>query len=130
MECSPQFFEQLIVNLIVAMGYGGSISDAGKAVGKSGDGGIDGIVKEDVLGLDKIYLQGKCWANPVSRPDIQAFVGSFVGLANKGIFITKPMSMSVLNSFSKLLATNILPATSSAISSSVITLNIGLFFLN
>lgn len=76
MECTPQFFEQLIVNLIVAMGYGGSISDAGKAVGKSGDGGIDGIVKEDVLGLDKIYLQGKRWANPVSRPDIQAFVGS------------------------------------------------------
>ncbi|MFJ6210197.1 restriction endonuclease [Lysinibacillus sp. NPDC092081] len=89
MECSPQFFEQLIVNLIVAMGYGGSISDAGKAVGKSGDGGIDGIVKEDVLGLDKIYLQGKRWANPVSRPDIQAFVGSLVGFkANKGIFIT------------------------------------------
>lgn len=89
MECSPQFFEQLIVNLIVAMGYGGSISDAGKAVGKSGDGGIDGIVKEDVLGLDKIYLQGKRWTNPVSRPDIQAFVGSLVGFkANKGIFIT------------------------------------------
>ncbi|MFJ7981393.1 restriction endonuclease [Lysinibacillus xylanilyticus] len=89
MECTPQFFEQLIVNLIVAMGYGGSISDAGKAVGKSGDGGIDGIVKEDVLGLDKIYLQGKRWANPVSRPDIQAFVGSLVGFkANKGIFIT------------------------------------------
>ncbi|MGE8036753.1 restriction endonuclease [Lysinibacillus sp. NPDC093692] len=89
MECSPQFFEQLIVNLIVAMGYGGSISDAGKAVGKSGDGGIDGIVKEDILGLDKIYLQGKRWTNPVSRPDIQAFVGSLVGFkANKGIFIT------------------------------------------
>ena len=88
-ECSPSFFEQLIVELLVAMGYGGSIKDAGKAVGKSGDGGIDGIIKEDVLGLDKIYLQGKRWSNPVSRPDIQAFVGSLLGVkANKGVFIT------------------------------------------
>ena len=89
MECSPSFFEQLIVELLVAMGYGGSIKDAGQAVGKSGDGGIDGIIKEDVLGLDKIYLQGKRWSNPVSRPDIQAFVGSLLGVkANKGVFIT------------------------------------------
>ncbi|RPJ94087.1 restriction endonuclease [Rummeliibacillus sp. TYF005] len=89
MSCTPSFFEQLIVELLVAMGYGGSIKDAGKAVGKSGDGGIDGIIKEDVLGLDKIYLQGKRWANPVSRPDIQAFVGSLLGVkANKGVFIT------------------------------------------
>lgn len=89
MSNSPQFFEQLIVDLIVAMGYGGSVADAGKAVGKSGDGGIDGVIKEDILGLDKIYLQGKRWSNPVSRPDIQAFVGSLVGFkANKGIFIT------------------------------------------
>ena len=89
MECSPSFFEQLIVELLVAMGYGGSIKDAGEAVGKSGDGGIDGIIKEDVLGLDKIYLQGKRWSNPVSRPDIQAFVGSLLGVkANKGVFIT------------------------------------------
>lgn len=88
-ECSPSFFEQLIVELLVAMGYGGSIKDAGRAVGKSGDGGIDGIIKEDVLGLDKIYLQGKRWSNPVSRPDIQAFVGSLLGVkANKGVFIT------------------------------------------
>lgn len=89
MNNTPQFFEQLIVDLIVAMGYGGSVQDAGKAVGKSGDGGIDGVIKEDVLGLDKIYLQGKRWTNPVSRPDIQSFVGSLVGYkANKGIFIT------------------------------------------
>lgn len=89
MECSPSFFEHLIVELLVAMGYGGSIKDAGEAVGKSGDGGIDGIIKEDVLGLDKIYLQGKRWSNPVSRPDIQAFVGSLLGVkANKGVFIT------------------------------------------
>ena len=88
-ECSPGFFEQLIVELLVAMGYSGSIKDAGKSVGKSGDGGIDGIIQEDVLGLDKIYLQGKIWSNPVSRPDIQVFVGSLLGVkANKGVFIT------------------------------------------
>lgn len=91
LECSPGFFERLIVDLIVAMGYGGSVNDAGRAVGKSGDGGIDGVIKEDVLGLDKIYLQAKRWkrGNSVSRPDIQAFVGSLVGMkASKGIFIT------------------------------------------
>ncbi len=73
------------------MGYGGSVKDAGKAIGKSGDEGIDGIIKEDVLGLDMIYLQAKRWKieSTVSRPDIQTFVGSLVGKqASKGIFIT------------------------------------------
>ncbi|RHW35932.1 restriction endonuclease [Lysinibacillus yapensis] len=91
LECSPIFFEGLIVDLIVAMGYGGSVNDAGRAIGKSGDEGIDGIIKEDVLGLDMIYLQAKRWKvdSTVSRPDIQAFVGSLVGKkASKGIFIT------------------------------------------
>lgn len=91
LECSPAFFEELIVKLIVAMGYGGSVSDAGQAIGKSGDGGIDGVIKEDVLGLEMIYLQAKRWKkeSSISRPDIQSFVGSLVGLqASKGIFIT------------------------------------------
>ncbi|MED0968189.1 restriction endonuclease [Bacillus paramycoides] len=91
LECSPVFFERLIVELIVAMGYGGSVKDAGKAIGKSGDEGIDGIIKEDVLGLDMIYLQAKRWKvdSTISRPDIQTFVGSLVGKqASKGIFIT------------------------------------------
>lgn len=91
LECSPAFFERLIVDLIVAMGYGGSINDAGRAIGKTGDEGIDGIVKEDVLGLDMIYLQAKRWKadSTVSRSDIQGFVGSLVGKkASKGIFIT------------------------------------------
>jgi restriction system protein len=91
LSCSPGFFERLIVELIVSMGYGGSVKDAGKAIGKSGDGGIDGIIKEDVLGLDMIYLQAKRWKkeSTVSRPDIQTFVGSLVGKqASKGIFIT------------------------------------------
>lgn len=91
LECSPAFFERLIVDLIVAMGYGGSVNDAGRAIGKTGDEGIDGIIKEDVLGLDMIYLQAKRWkvASTVSRPDIQGFVGSLVGKrASKGVFIT------------------------------------------
>lgn len=80
-----------MVDLIVAMGYGGSVKEAGKAIGKSGDEGIDGIIKEDVLGLDMIYLQAKRWNldSKVSRPEIQKFVGSLVGKkASKGIFIT------------------------------------------
>ncbi|QDX92209.1 restriction endonuclease [Brevibacillus laterosporus] len=91
LECSPAFFERLIVDLIVAMGYGGSVNDAGRAIGKTGDEGIDGIIKEDVLGLDMIYLQAKRWKvdSTVSRPAIQGFVGSLVGKkASKGIFIT------------------------------------------
>lgn len=71
------------------MGYGGSLKDAGQAVGRSGDGGIDGIIKEDRLGLDQIYVQAKRWANTVGRPEIQAFAGSLEGhRARKGVFIT------------------------------------------
>lgn len=88
-ESSPAFFWQLVVDLIVTMGYGGSRQDAGRAIGKSGDGGIDGIIKEDKLGLDTIYLQAKRWEGTVGRPEIQKFAGALQGLrANKGIFIT------------------------------------------
>lgn len=88
--CSPAFFEQLVVELLVKMGYGGSRMDAGKALGKSGDEGIDGIIKEDKLGLDTIYLQAKRWNdNSVGRPAIQQFAGALAGQgAHKGIFIT------------------------------------------
>lgn len=86
---SPQFFEQLVVKLLVAMGYGGSQKQAGEAVGKSGDGGIDGIINEDPLGLDVVYVQAKRWSNTVGRPDFQMFVGSLDGQrATKGVFIT------------------------------------------
>jgi len=85
----PAFFEKLVVQLVVAMGYGGSLKDAGQAVGKSGDGGIDGIIKEDKLGLDVIHIQAKRWQGSVGRPDIQSFAGSLDGVkAKKGIFIT------------------------------------------
>jgi restriction system protein len=87
--CSPEFFERLVVELLVAMGYGGSRKDAGEAVGKSGDGGIDGIIKEDKLGLDIIYIQAKRWDNTVGRPEIQKFAGALQGRrARKGIFLT------------------------------------------
>jgi len=87
--CSPAFFERLVVEVIVKMGYGGSRQDAGKAIGKSGDGGIDGMIKEDKLGLDAIYIQAKRWENTVGRPEIQKFVGALTGQrARKGLFIT------------------------------------------
>jgi restriction system protein len=86
---TPTFFEKLVVELLLAMGYGGSRKDAGEAIGKSGDGGIDGIIKEDKLGLDVIYIQAKRWENPVGSKEIRNFVGSLVGhKANKGVFIT------------------------------------------
>lgn len=88
-QCSPSFFEKLVVELLVKMGYGGSRNDAGKAIGRSGDEGIDGIIKEDKLGLDIIYIQAKRWENVVGRPEIQKFVGALAGQgAKKGIFIT------------------------------------------
>ena len=88
-QCSPEFFERLVVELLVGMRYGGSFEDAGKAIGKSGDEGIDGIIKEDKLGLDVIYIQAKRWTNPISRSDIQKFAGALLGKkAKKGVFIT------------------------------------------
>jgi restriction system protein len=86
---SPEFFEHLVVKLLVRMGYGGSIKDAGQAIGKGGDEGIDGIIKEDRLGLDVIYIQAKRWQGSVGRPEVQKFVGALHGQrAKKGVFIT------------------------------------------
>lgn len=89
-KVSPAFFERVVVELLVKMGYGGSRADAGKAIGRSGDGGIDGIIKEDKLGLDVVYVQAKRWDNnPVGRPDVMQFAGALQAQrANKGIFIT------------------------------------------
>ena len=87
--CSAHFFERLVVDLLVKMGYGGSRQDAGQAVGKVGDEGIDGMIKEDRLGLDVIYLQAKKWEGTIGRPEIQKFVGALHGKhAKKGVFIT------------------------------------------
>ena len=86
----PVFFERLVVDLLVKMGYGGSLGDAGNAIGKTGDHGIDGIIKEDRLGLDVIYLQAKRWTTgTIGRPEIQQFAGALQGQrARKGVFIT------------------------------------------
>ncbi|MEP1576647.1 restriction endonuclease [Roseibium album] len=90
-ENSPVFFEKLIVDLLVAMGYGGSHKNAAEQLGRSGDGGVDGVINEDRLGLDRIYVQAKRYAegNSIGRPEVQGFVGSLVGLgASKGVFVT------------------------------------------
>jgi len=88
----PEFLERVVVDLVVRMGYGGSRKDAGEALGRSGDEGIDGIIKEDPLGLDIIYLQAKRWEGTVGRPEIQKFAGALQGQrARKGIFITTSM---------------------------------------
>ena len=86
---SPAFFERVVVDLLVAMGYGGSRKAAGQAIGGSGDGGVDGIISEDPLGLDNIYIQAKRWEGTVGRPIVQAFAGSLEGFrARKGVVIT------------------------------------------
>jgi len=88
-QCTPSFFERLVIDLLVGMGYGGTRRDGGNAVGKSGDGGIDGIIEEDRLTLDIIYVQTKRWEGVVGRPEIQKLAGTLQGQrARKGIFIT------------------------------------------
>jgi restriction system protein len=106
---SPAFFEQLVVELLVKMGYGGSRSDAGEALGRSGDEGIDGIIKEDRLGLDAIYIQAKRWKDKsVGRPDIQQFAGALAGRgAHKGIFLTTSRFTGDARDFVKNLNTKI-----------------------
>jgi restriction system protein len=89
--CTSDFFERLVVDVIVAMGYGGTQRDAARATQRSNDGGIDGIIKQDRLGLDTIYIQAKKWdeSRPIHRPEIQKFAGALQGVrARKGIFIT------------------------------------------
>jgi len=88
-QCSPSFFERLVIDLLLAMGYGGSRTDAAKSVGRTGDGGVDGIISEDRLGLELLYVQAKRWEGAVGRPVVQAFAGTLEGLrARKGILIT------------------------------------------
>lgn len=88
-NCSPEFFEKLVLDLLLAMGYGGSRQEAAQVLGRSGDEGIDGLINEDKLGLDSIYIQAKHWDTVVGRPEIQKFAGALEGKrAKKGIFIT------------------------------------------
>ena len=88
-KSDPGLFEKIVIEVLVKMGYGGTLRDAGKAIGRTGDEGIDGIIKEDRLGLDIIYVQAKRWQATIGRPEIQKFAGALQGQrARKGIFIT------------------------------------------
>jgi len=91
-QSSPPFFEKIVIELLMAMGYGGARLDAGKHLGGSGDGGVDGVINQDLLGLEAVYIQAKRYGPTtasVGEPDIRNFVGSLVGRsAHKGVFVT------------------------------------------
>lgn len=127
-DMSPAFFEQLVVELLVKMGYGGSISDAGRAIGKSGDEGIDGTIKEDKLGLDIIYIQAKRWkpGNVVGRPELHKFVGALAGQgAKKGIFITTSNFTREANDYTPKNETKIVLIDGARLAQLMIDYNIG-----
>ncbi len=124
--CSPKFFERLVVELLVKMGYGGTLEDAGQAIGKSGDEGIDGIIKEDRLGLDVIYLQAKRWESNVGRPELQAFAGALLGKqANKGVCITTSSFSSGAREFARSVASNIILIDRNELADLMIDYNVG-----
>jgi len=126
MQCSPEFFERLVVDVLVRMGYGGSRKEAGQAVGKSGDGGIDGIIKEDRLGLDIIYIQAKRWENVVGRPEIQKFAGALQGnRAKKGIFITTSSFTKDAIEYVKLIESKIILLDGARLADLMIEHNVG-----
>jgi len=126
MVCSPAFFERLVVDLLVKMGYGGSRKDAGRAVGKSNDGGIDGIINEDRLGLDVIYIQAKRWEGIVGRPEIQKFVGALQGQrAKKGVFITTSDFTSDAIQYASLIDNKVVLINGETLATLMIDFNVG-----
>lgn len=123
---SPAFFERLVIDLLVAMGYGGSRQDAGRAIGRSGDGGIDGIIKEDRLGLDVIYVQAKRWEGTVGRPEIQKFAGALQGQrASKGVFITTSGFSKEAEEYAGVIASKIILITGEQLSKLMVDHNVG-----
>jgi len=125
-SCSPEFFEKLVIDLLLNMGYGGSRKDAGEAIGKSGDGGIDGIIKEDKLGLDTIYIQAKRWENTVSRPEIQKFAGALQGQqAKKGVFITTSNFTKSANEYASIIDSKLVLIDGKQLSQLMIDYDIG-----
>lgn len=125
-EASPSFFERLVVDLLVKMGYGGNRQDAGKALGKSGDGGIDGIINEDQLGLDVIYIQAKRWEGSVGRPEIQKFAGALQGQrAKKGVFITTSSFTKDAIQYASIIESKIILIDGEYLSRLMVTHNVG-----
>lgn len=128
LEASPEFFEKLIVQLLLAMGYGGSDEEAGKHLGKSGDEGIDGVINEDKLGLDIIYIQAKRYKldNTVGRPDVQKFAGSLMGKkANKGVFVTTSFFSKEAYEFVKTIQQRIILIDGDMLTSFMLQHNVG-----
>jgi restriction system protein len=127
-NCSPSFFENLVVDLLLAMGYGGSRQEAGQVIGKSGDGGIDGIINEDRLGLDVIYIQAKRWEGKVGRPEIQKFVGALQGKrARKGVFITTSDFTQEAIEYSKLVDSKIILIDGKMLAQLMIESDVGMY---
>ncbi|MBL8481805.1 MAG: restriction endonuclease [Rhodocyclaceae bacterium] len=127
---SPSFFERLVIDLLVAMGYGGSRRDAGRAIGRGGDGGIDGIIKEDKLGLDAIYIQAKRWEGMVGRPEIQKFAGALQGQrANKGVFITTSGFTREAEEYAGIISSKIILIDGERLTSLMVDHNVGVSVL-
>lgn len=128
LSSSPAFFEGLIVNLLLAMGYGGSREDAGQIVGRAGDGGIDGVIDQDSLGLDRVYVQAKRYArdHPVSEPEIRAFSGSLnAAKANKGVFVTTSSFTQPAQAFTDLISHRIVLIDGKMLTTLMIRHNVG-----
>lgn len=126
LRCSPAFFERLVIDVITAMGYGGSRKDAGEALGKTGDGGIDGIIKEDRLGLDVIYVQAKRWENSVPVREVRDFAGALLSKkAKKGIFIATSSFPASAYDFVKSIEPKIVLIDGSALASLMIENKVG-----
>jgi restriction system protein len=123
---APAFFERLVIDLLIAMGYGGSRQDAGRAIGRSGDEGIDGIIKEDRLGLDVIYVQAKRWDATVGRPEIQKFAGALQGQrANKGVFITTSNFSRDADDYASVISSKIILIDGERLASLMVDHNVG-----
>jgi restriction system protein len=123
---SPSFFEQVVIDLLIKMGYGGSRQDAGRAIGRTGDEGIDGIINEDKLGLDTIYVQAKRWKDVVGRPEIQKFAGALQGKrAKKGIFITTSYFSREAEEYAALIETKIVLIDGERLALLMVDYNVG-----
>lgn len=124
--CSPTFFERLVVDLLVKMGYGGTRKDAGQAIGRTSDEGIDGIINEDRMGLDVVYIQAKRWDNTVGRPEVQKFAGALQGKrARKGIFITTSSFSQTAHDYVSLIDSKIVLIDGQLLSQLMLDYNVG-----